>query len=91
MGTSMVLTSGGQRAERQTNREHALYAGRWVGLLEGVCVVGCVCVTMLFYLIKVGPFVRLSNGEERSYCLDMEPPTHAFVPCGHMCSENTAK
>ena len=40
---------------------------------------------------KVGPFVRLSNGEERSYCLDMEPPTHAFVPCGHMCSEHTAK
>jgi pellino protein len=40
---------------------------------------------------KVGPFVRLSIGEERGYCLDTKPPTHAFVPCGHMCSESTAR
>ena len=80
------------RAESgETNQQRTCTICRKVGGASGRRVVGCVCVSYHAVLLKVGPFVRLSNGEERSYCLDMEPPTHAFVPCGHMCSENTAK
>lgn len=75
----------------ETNKQRTCTICREVGGGFGGHVLWAVCVLPCCSLLKVGPFVRLSNGEERSYCLDMQPPTHAFVPCGHMCSENTAK
>ncbi|XP_029553423.1 E3 ubiquitin-protein ligase pellino homolog 1 isoform X2 [Salmo trutta] len=37
-----------------------------------------------------GPYVPLWLGCEASFYLDTAPPTHAFSPCGHVCSEKTA-
>ncbi|XP_062244316.1 E3 ubiquitin-protein ligase pellino homolog 1-like isoform X2 [Platichthys flesus] len=37
-----------------------------------------------------GPYVPLWLGCEAGFYLDAEPPTHAFVPCGHVCSQSTA-
>ncbi|XP_063058843.1 E3 ubiquitin-protein ligase pellino homolog 1 [Engraulis encrasicolus] len=37
-----------------------------------------------------GPYVPLWLGCEPAFYLDAAPPTHAFVPCGHVCSEKTA-
>ncbi|XP_010865873.2 E3 ubiquitin-protein ligase pellino homolog 1b [Esox lucius] len=37
-----------------------------------------------------GPYVPLWLGCEASFYLDTAPPTHAFAPCGHVCSEKTA-
>uniref|UniRef100_A0A8D3BHV1 Pellino E3 ubiquitin protein ligase 1a n=1 Tax=Scophthalmus maximus TaxID=52904 RepID=A0A8D3BHV1_SCOMX len=37
-----------------------------------------------------GPYVPLWLGCEAGFCVDAAPPTHAFVPCGHVCSEKTA-
>lgn len=37
-----------------------------------------------------GPYVPLWLGCESAFYLDAAPPTHAFVPCGHVCSEKTA-
>lgn len=37
-----------------------------------------------------GPYVPLWLGCESAFYLDTAPPTHAFVPCGHVCSEKTA-
>ncbi|XP_004065722.1 E3 ubiquitin-protein ligase pellino homolog 1 [Oryzias latipes] len=37
-----------------------------------------------------GPYVPLWLGCEPGFYVDAEPPTHAFVPCGHVCSEKTA-
>ncbi|XP_028829389.1 E3 ubiquitin-protein ligase pellino homolog 1 [Denticeps clupeoides] len=37
-----------------------------------------------------GPYVPLWLGCESGFYLDSAPPTHAFVPCGHVCSEKTA-
>ncbi|XP_065816663.1 LOW QUALITY PROTEIN: E3 ubiquitin-protein ligase pellino homolog 1 [Labrus bergylta] len=36
-----------------------------------------------------GPYVPLWLGCEAGVYVDAEPPTHAFVPCGHVCSEKT--
>lgn len=40
---------------------------------------------------EVGPYEPLIMGNEASFCVDSEPPSHAFCPCGHVCSEKTAK
>ncbi|XP_064173062.1 E3 ubiquitin-protein ligase pellino homolog 1-like isoform X2 [Anguilla rostrata] len=37
-----------------------------------------------------GPYAPLRLGCEAGLCLDAAPPTHAFGPCGHACSEKTA-
>ncbi|XP_071246900.1 E3 ubiquitin-protein ligase pellino homolog 1-like isoform X1 [Salvelinus alpinus] len=37
-----------------------------------------------------GPYVPLWLGCEAGFYLDAAPPTHAFSPCGHVCSEKTA-
>ncbi|KAJ3584934.1 hypothetical protein NHX12_013657 [Muraenolepis orangiensis] len=39
---------------------------------------------------RVGPYVPLWLGCEGGLYLDAGPPTHAFCPCGHVCSERTA-
>lgn len=36
-----------------------------------------------------GPYKPLWLGCEAGFCVDAEPPTHAFVPCGHVGSEKT--
>lgn len=36
-----------------------------------------------------GPYVPLWLGGEAAFYVDAGPPTHAFVPCGHVCSEKT--
>ncbi|XP_037545828.1 E3 ubiquitin-protein ligase pellino homolog 1-like [Nematolebias whitei] len=36
-----------------------------------------------------GPYVPLWLGCEPGFYVDAEAPTHAFVPCGHVCSEKT--
>ncbi|KAG9344196.1 hypothetical protein JZ751_010865 [Albula glossodonta] len=36
-----------------------------------------------------GPYVPLWLGCEAGFYLDTAPPTHAFSPCGHVCSEKT--
>uniref|UniRef100_A0A8C4X2I7 Pellino E3 ubiquitin protein ligase family member 3 n=1 Tax=Erpetoichthys calabaricus TaxID=27687 RepID=A0A8C4X2I7_ERPCA len=40
---------------------------------------------------RVGPYVPLWLGCEGGLYLDAGQPTHAFCPCGHVCSEKTAK
>lgn len=37
-----------------------------------------------------GPYVPLWLGCEAGFYVDAAPPTHAFNPCGHVCSEKTA-
>lgn len=37
-----------------------------------------------------GLYVALTLGRESRLCVDAGPPSHAFVPCGHVCSEATA-
>uniref|UniRef100_A0A672N9G6 E3 ubiquitin-protein ligase pellino homolog 1-like n=2 Tax=Sinocyclocheilus grahami TaxID=75366 RepID=A0A672N9G6_SINGR len=37
-----------------------------------------------------GLYVPLKLGLESGFYLDAAPPTHAFSPCGHVCSERTA-
>ncbi|XP_051982673.1 E3 ubiquitin-protein ligase pellino homolog 1-like [Xyrauchen texanus] len=37
-----------------------------------------------------GLYVPLKLGRESGFYLDPAPPTHAFNPCGHVCSERTA-
>ncbi|XP_051936166.1 E3 ubiquitin-protein ligase pellino homolog 1b isoform X1 [Hippocampus zosterae] len=37
-----------------------------------------------------GPYVPLWLGCEAGFYVDAAPPTHAFGPCGHVCSEKTA-
>ncbi|XP_078593323.1 E3 ubiquitin-protein ligase pellino homolog 2-like isoform X1 [Branchiostoma floridae x Branchiostoma japonicum] len=39
----------------------------------------------------VGPYVPLYMGNEPAFYVDCGPPTHAFCPCGHVCSEQTAR
>ncbi|XP_027815428.1 E3 ubiquitin-protein ligase pellino homolog 3 isoform X4 [Ovis aries] len=39
----------------------------------------------------VGPYVPLWLGQEAGLCLDPGPPSYAFAPCGHVCSEKTAR
>ena len=39
----------------------------------------------------VGPYVPLWLGCEPAFYVDVGAPTHAFVPCGHVCSEKSAK
>ncbi|PIO40727.1 hypothetical protein AB205_0036600, partial [Aquarana catesbeiana] len=39
----------------------------------------------------IGPYVPLWLGCEAGFYVDAGPPTHAFGPCGHVCSEKTAK
>ncbi|XP_039597002.1 E3 ubiquitin-protein ligase pellino homolog 2 isoform X1 [Polypterus senegalus] len=39
----------------------------------------------------VGPYVPLWLGCEPAFYVDTGAPTYAFVPCGHVCSEKTAK
>ncbi|XP_051869282.1 E3 ubiquitin-protein ligase pellino homolog 2 isoform X3 [Pristis pectinata] len=39
----------------------------------------------------VGPYVPLWLGCEAGFYVDAGPPTHTFSPCGHVCSEKTAK
>ncbi|XP_075470867.1 E3 ubiquitin-protein ligase pellino homolog 2 isoform X2 [Ascaphus truei] len=39
----------------------------------------------------VGPYVPLWLGCEAGFYVDAGPPTHAFSPCGHVCSEKSAK
>uniref|UniRef100_A0A8C4R8Y8 Pellino n=1 Tax=Eptatretus burgeri TaxID=7764 RepID=A0A8C4R8Y8_EPTBU len=38
-----------------------------------------------------GNYSPLSLGCEAGLCVDDGPPTHAFVPCGHVCSGPTAR
>lgn len=40
---------------------------------------------------SVGPYVPLWLGCEPAVYVDAGAPTHGFVPCGHVCSERTAK
>ncbi|XP_066538036.1 E3 ubiquitin-protein ligase pellino homolog 1 [Hoplias malabaricus] len=40
---------------------------------------------------RVGPYVPLWLGCEGGLYLDAGPPTHAFCPCGHVCSEKTVQ
>nr|BAF35978.1 pellino [Molgula tectiformis] len=40
---------------------------------------------------SVGKYVPLWMGNEPAFYKDHGPPTHCFVPCGHVCSEATAK
>ncbi|XP_071381111.1 E3 ubiquitin-protein ligase pellino homolog 2 isoform X4 [Centroberyx affinis] len=40
---------------------------------------------------SLGPYVPLWLGCEPAVYVDAGAPTHAFVPCGHVCSERTAK
>lgn len=40
---------------------------------------------------KTGPFVKLQLGQETSFYVDNDIPTHCFCPCGHMASEKTIK
>ncbi|KAK2160264.1 hypothetical protein LSH36_137g06016, partial [Paralvinella palmiformis] len=40
---------------------------------------------------KSGPFVKLQMGQETSYYVDNEMPTHCFCPCGHMASQRTVR
>ncbi|KAF4075439.1 hypothetical protein AMELA_G00234410 [Ameiurus melas] len=37
-----------------------------------------------------GLYVPLTLGRESRLCVDTGPPSHVFVPCGHVCSEATA-
>ncbi|XP_010786147.1 E3 ubiquitin-protein ligase pellino homolog 1-like, partial [Notothenia coriiceps] len=37
-----------------------------------------------------GPYKPLWLGCEAAFYLDAEPPTHTFIPCGHVCSAKTA-
>ncbi|XP_062863172.1 E3 ubiquitin-protein ligase pellino homolog 2 [Trichomycterus rosablanca] len=39
----------------------------------------------------VGPYVPLWLGCEPAFYVDSEAPTHAFVPCGHVCSEKSVR
>ncbi|XP_053553308.1 E3 ubiquitin-protein ligase pellino homolog 2 isoform X2 [Bombina bombina] len=39
----------------------------------------------------VGPYVPLWLGCEAGFYVDAGPPTYAFIPCGHVCSEKSAK
>ncbi|KAJ3606763.1 hypothetical protein NHX12_026282 [Muraenolepis orangiensis] len=39
----------------------------------------------------VGPYVPLWLGCEPAVYVDAAAPTHALVPCGHVCSERTAR
>ncbi|XP_078452714.1 E3 ubiquitin-protein ligase pellino homolog 2-like isoform X3 [Lampetra planeri] len=39
----------------------------------------------------VGPYVALWLGCEPGFYLDAGAPTHALTPCGHVCSEKTAR
>ncbi|XP_071962354.1 E3 ubiquitin-protein ligase pellino homolog 1-like [Antedon mediterranea] len=39
----------------------------------------------------VGSYVALFMGNEPSSYVDTGDPTHAFCPCGHVCTEKTAK
>uniref|UniRef100_A0A1A7WU93 Pellino homolog 2 n=1 Tax=Iconisemion striatum TaxID=60296 RepID=A0A1A7WU93_9TELE len=39
----------------------------------------------------VGPYVLLCLGSEPAFYVDTGAPTHAFVPCGHVCSEKSVK
>uniref|UniRef100_A0A8C0QP14 Pellino n=1 Tax=Chelonoidis abingdonii TaxID=106734 RepID=A0A8C0QP14_CHEAB len=39
----------------------------------------------------VGPYVPLWLGCEAGFYVDAGPPTYAFTPCGHVCSEKSAK
>ncbi|XP_049618288.1 E3 ubiquitin-protein ligase pellino homolog 1 isoform X1 [Syngnathus scovelli] len=39
---------------------------------------------------RVGPYVPLWLGCEGGLYLDAGAPTHAFCPCGHVCSQKTA-
>ena len=43
------------------------------------------------YCQKENCLVKLTLGIEPSFWVDCGPPTHAFIPCGHMTSEKTAK
>ncbi|XP_007890527.1 E3 ubiquitin-protein ligase pellino homolog 1b isoform X1 [Callorhinchus milii] len=38
---------------------------------------------------SLGPYVPLWLGCEAGFYVDAGPPTHAFSPCGHVCSEKT--
>ncbi|XP_067877513.1 E3 ubiquitin-protein ligase pellino homolog 1-like [Heterodontus francisci] len=40
---------------------------------------------------RVGPYVPLWMGCEAGSYLDAGPPSHAFCPCGHVCSAKTVK
>lgn len=39
----------------------------------------------------VGPYVPLWLGCEPAFYVDTGAPTHAFVPCGHVCSEKSTR
>lgn len=39
----------------------------------------------------VGPYVPLWLGCEPAFYVDTGAPTHAFIPCGHVCSEKSAR
>lgn len=68
----------GQRPERHREREEGSCGGTG-GRRE--CPL---CRT-------VGPYVPLWLGCEPAFYVDAGAPTHAFVPCGHVCSEKTAR
>ncbi|XP_078001317.1 E3 ubiquitin-protein ligase pellino homolog 1-like [Glandiceps talaboti] len=40
---------------------------------------------------EVGPYVPMVMGNEPSFYVDSGPPSHAFCPCGHVCSEKTVR
>jgi len=54
---------------------------------KGQDVNNCTCPMCL----KTGLFVQLCMGQETSFYVDNEIPTHCFCPCGHMASERTVK
>ncbi|XP_070578036.1 E3 ubiquitin-protein ligase pellino homolog 2-like isoform X2 [Ptychodera flava] len=40
---------------------------------------------------EIGPYVPLVMGNEASFYVDSGPPSHAFYPCGHVCTEKTVR
>ena len=45
----------------------------------------------VFVGTQTGPFVKLQLGQETSFYVDNDVPTHCFSPCAHMASDNSVK
>ena len=47
--------------------------------------------TSFVFMLQIGPYEALIMGNEASFYVDSSAPSHAFCPCGHVCSEKTTK
>ncbi|XP_026103628.1 E3 ubiquitin-protein ligase pellino homolog 1-like [Carassius auratus] len=73
----------GQHGWRGSTEEDESQSGEEPGLEQGEREGECpLCRTR-------GLYVPLKLGLESGFYLDTAPPTHAFSPCGHVCSERT--